>query len=74
MSKIIPTKKLIKVLKKYEKGALDQMKDGGLKDTKSIFSQKSLDNFELVGAIAQFMTVRDIANELGLIDYFVNEE
>ena len=74
-NKIIPIKKVVKVLKKYEKGALDQMiKNEGIKETGTVLSNESLENFETIGAAAQFMTVRDIANDLGLLEYFVNNK
>lgn len=65
---MISEEKIIAVLADYEKGANEQMKNLELKETKSIMSEESVKNFELIGAMAQFMTVRDIAKDLGVLE------
>ena len=66
---MVSEKKILKILSKYEKGAVDQMKEtGGLVEADSVVSEETLHNFQLVGATAQFMTIRDIARELGLLE------
>ena len=66
---MVSSKKILKVLSKYEKGAVSQMKEcGGLVEADSVESEESLHNFQIVGATVQFMTIRDIAKDLGLLE------